>query len=221
MVEEDSTPVRGKEELGTIITHRRNIGGLMALALVLDLALITMIPGFESIPHGIDIISINLFIGTVGLIVLTWYAVCWSLLSRLLPVMMLIGETRILPDKKVAIARRGNVHALLKWGQATIMLLAFRQPIRSFDETINVSRGFLRWEFKIGIGDIRIARREGVYSIPIDDHEYIRGEAVLYGIPTENPGLLRYGISYTQEQIDAIIDRLLDEVPSARTVSEW
>jgi len=135
----------------------------------------------------------------------TTFFQCLDILKQLAPPdPIIIGRS--------AVVDKAPVYGIVKWGSNVIMFVALHQPERTFDKKMRVPRTIWRWEYKLQIAGIRIARREGTYTIPTGDDEYHTGEGVLYSLIVSAGYKFPILRSFSLEQLNEIVNFLGSEV---------
>ena len=90
--------------------------------------------------------------------------------------------------------------------------MAFYQSERTFDKKVRVPRVIWKWEYTLPVGEIKVARREAAFTIPVDRGKYHSGKGVLYSLHLEQIGIVRLLKRFTAEQLNQIVDTLTQEI---------
>jgi hypothetical protein len=77
---------------------------------------------------------------------------------------------------------------------------------------VKVPRLIWTWEYSNPIGDIKVARREGDYSIPVAEGTYYTGRGILYSLLLEERVIVRIQKNFTAKQLNQIVDALEQEI---------
>jgi hypothetical protein len=115
---------------------------------------------------------------------------------------------------KTVVLNRDPVHILVQWGSNTIYFVAFHQAERTFDLKLQIPRVFWKWEYTHQIGDVKVARREGTFTIPVDDGMYLSGAGIIYSLLVERGVKIRLRLDFESEQLNQIIDHLENDIQS-------
>lgn len=126
-----------------------------------------------------------------------------------LNILKLLGPPEPIILNHDAVLNRDPVYAFIQWGYNAIRFIAFREPERTFEHKIDAPRLSLFGDTLV-IGDVKVARCEGTFTIPTGKDEYHSGDGILYCL--FRPGWRRM---FTKEQIQRILDGLAKEIGSS------
>ena len=201
-----------KEEVRASIRRKLIIGALMCAALPL-LPILTFLLQYSLPESAMIILFIGLcVIGIAGFLIVTYYKIGSSMLFRGIDVLNQIAPPEPFVEGKLAVLNKDPVYIIIQWGSNALLFVAFFQSERSFDKKAKLPRNIWRWEYKHPVGDIRVARREDEFTIPVDKDTYYTGRGVLYSLLLEETKIVTVRRSYTSEQLNRIVDALAQEV---------
>jgi len=115
-------------------------------------------------------------------------------------------------EGKSVVLNKNPVIAIARWGSNTLYFVAFYQSERTFDKKVRVPRVIWKWEYTLPVGEIKVARREAAFTIPVDRGKYHSGKGVLYSLHLEQIGIVRLLKRFTAEQLNQIVDTLTQEI---------
>lgn len=152
-------------------------------------------------------------VGSSGLIIVGYYG--WG--SSKVITNYELFKTMGLPAPKIVdktvILNREPVYLIGQWGSNTIFFIAFRYAERSFESKLRLPSTIWIWEYTHEIGDLKVARREDTFTIPVDEGVYLSGEGIMYSLMTDQgAGRVRFRIDFTPEQLEIIIKHLEEDI---------
>ncbi len=203
-----------KEQLKKSVRRRIIIGAVMTAMLPL-LPIVVFLIQYSVSDFVIMLIFVIFGIGGIGgLLLAAYYGVGSSMLMHSFDILKELSPPDPMIVDRVLILNRAPVYLVGQWGSNTIYLVAFHQAERSFDSKLKLPRVFWAWEYKHQIGDIKVARREGAFTIPVEDGVYLSGPGIIYSLMVERGHTVRIRLDYTAEQLNQIIDRLTNDIQS-------
>ncbi len=201
-----------EEELRRFAKERMRLGGI--LCFVAPLLIFTIIlTGFRLPGDTMLIVFIALIaIGTLGTLIVVYYSMGSSLLLRGMNMLRQISPPKPFIEGKFAVLNKDPVYAIAQWGSNILFFVAFYESERAFGPKVKVPKLILTWEYSHPIGEIKVARREGDFTIPVDRGTYHKGRGILYALLMEKRVVIRIPQNYTAEQLNQIVDNLAREV---------
>lgn len=154
------------------------------------------------------------FIGMLGLIIMGYYGLGSSMLFRSMDILRKIAPPEPFIEGKFAVLNKDPVYCVAQWGSNALFFVAFYQSERTFDQKMKVPRVIWKWEYSHSIGEIKVARREGNFTIPVDTGTYYTGRGILYSLLLEQSVIITIRKKFTDEQLNQIVDNLAREVVS-------
>jgi hypothetical protein len=112
------------------------------------------------------------------------------------------------------------VYAIIQWGSNAIFFVAFFQSDRTLGKKVKLPRVIWKWEYTHPIGEIKVARRENAFTIPVDKGIYYTGRGVLYSLLLERTVIVTIPKTFTAEQLNRIVDSLVREVSTYGSSSQ-
>ncbi|NHI90014.1 MAG: hypothetical protein EAX87_10865 [Candidatus Thorarchaeota archaeon] len=201
-----------KEEVRASIRGKLIIGILMCVALPL-LPISTFFLQYSLPVSAITTLFIALSgIGIVGFVIVTYYKIGSSMLFRGMDVLNQIAPPEPFVEGKLAVLNKDPVYIIIQWGSNALLFVAFFQSERSFDKKVQLPRAIWRWEYTHPVGDIKVARREDEFTIPVDKDTYYTGRGVLYFLLLEETKIVTVSKKYTPEQLNRIVNALAQEI---------
>ena len=208
------------EALRKSIRRRILIGVVMLVMLPLLPVVIYFIQFYVS-----DFIITLVFIvfgivGFSGLILVGYYGWGSSSVIKNYEMFVKMGHPAPKIVDKTAILNRDPVYLVGQWGSNTIFFIAFRHSERSFESKLKLPRVVWRWEYDLEIGDLKVARREGRFTIPVDEGLYLSGDGILYSLIAEQgTGRVRFRIDFSAEQLEMIVKYLQEDIERGTSVN--
>ncbi len=148
----------------------------------------------------------------LGAIVFIYYWNGSSMLFHGRDILCQIAPPEPFFEGKSTVLNKNPVYAIAQWGSNTLFFVALYQSERTFDKKVSVPRAIWKWEYTHPVGEIKVARREGTFTIPVDKGIYHTGKGVLYSLHLEQIGIVRLLKRFTAEQLNQIVDSLAREV---------
>jgi hypothetical protein len=169
-------------------TVRESIRGKMIIgAAMLFLLLLTPLTLYilqYSLPPSIILALLILMfsIGFVGMIIFVYYGSGSSMLFRGMDILSQIAPPVPFIEGKLAVLNKDPVYAIIQWGPNALLFVAFFQAERTTDQKAKLPKMIWKWEYTYPIGDLKVARRETTFTIPVERGEYRTGEGILYSL---------------------------------------
>ncbi|MFQ5833984.1 MAG: hypothetical protein ACE5H4_14865 [Candidatus Thorarchaeota archaeon] len=208
-----------EEEFRGSIKRGLRIGAIMCVAVPLLFFTIILtrftLPGDTMLIVFIALIAI----GTLGILVVVYYGTGSSMLFRGMGILRQMSPPEPFIEGKVAVLNKDPVYAIAQWGSNVLFFVGFYESERSFDKSVVLPRVIWKWEYIHPIGNLKVARREGDFTIPVDRDTYYKGRGILYSLLLEQTGIVTIQRSYTAEQLNQIVDRLAQEVTASGSSS--
>lgn len=154
------------------------------------------------------------FIGILGAILLVYYKAGSSMLFYSMDILRQIAPPEPFIEGKFAVLNKDPVYGIAQWGSNALFFVAFSQSERTFDQKVIVPRVIWKWEYSHPIGEIKVARKEGNFTIPVDKGTYYSGQGILYSLLLEKTTVITYRKNFTDEQLNQIVENLTREVVS-------
>ncbi|MFW9800543.1 MAG: hypothetical protein ACFFD9_08905 [Candidatus Thorarchaeota archaeon] len=208
-----------EEEFRGSIKRGMRIGAIMCVAVPLLFFTIVLtrfrLPGDTMLIVFIALIAI----GTLGILIVVYYGTGSSMLFRGMDVLRQISPPEPFIEGKFAVLNKDPVYAIAQWGSNTLFFVAFYQSERTFDQSVAVPRVIWKWEYSHPIGEIKVARREGDFTVPVERGTYFKGRGILYSLLLEETAIVTFRKDYTGEQLNRIVDSLAQEVIASESSS--
>ena len=203
-----------KEEVRRSIRRKMMFSGVLCVFLPFVPVMIFLLQNL--LPQAITSTLLILFlaIGFIGFLSFGYYRLGSSMLFRGMDMLSQITPPEPFVEGKLAVLNKDPVYVIIQWGSNALLFVAFLQSERSFDKKAGLPRVIWTWEYTHPVGDIKVARREGSYTIPVDRDTYYKGRGILYSLLLEEKVIVTLHKSYTAEQLNQIVDALAQEVVS-------
>ena len=209
---QSNSEVDAKKEIRASIRRKLIIGVLMCAALLL-LPILTFLLQYSLPESAMIILFIALCaIGIVGIVIAGYYGMGSSMLFRGIDVLNQIAPPEPFVEGKLAVLNKDPVYIIIQWGSNALLFVAFFESERTFDKKTELPKVIWKWEYTHPVGDIKVARREDRFTIPIDKDSFYTGEGVLYSLLLDETKVVTVRKSYTSEQLNQIVDTLAQEV---------
>ncbi len=137
-------------------------------------------------PSGFDSIFILLFIITfilmfVGIVILGVYGVGSNSLVRAYQILQRLGPPEPQLNRRFVVKQYDDVYIVGHATSAMLYFVAFRnQAGLTSALKLDIPKAIWRWEKRIEVSDMKLFRREGIFSVPTESGDFITGEGVLY-----------------------------------------
>jgi hypothetical protein len=201
-----------EQELRKSVRKKMVFGAVLCAALPL-LSVVIFLVQYTLSSDILDIFLISFTsIFLLGALVFFYYWNGSSMLFHGRDILRQIVPPEPFIEGKSAVLDKNPVFALARWGSNTLYFVAFYQSERTFDKRVRVPRVIWQWEYTHPVGEIKVARREGTFTIPVDKGTYHTGKGVLYSLHLEQIGIVRLLKRFTTEQLNQIVESLAREV---------
>ena len=216
----DEVHSESEQALRKSVKRKMVIGAAMCSALPLLPVVIFLVQ--YSLPSDlIPVLFIPfVFIGLLGFIIFLYYGAGSSMLFRSMDILRQIAPPEPFIERKFAFLNKDPVYAIAQWGSNVLFFVAFYQSERTFDQKVIVPRVIWKWEYNHPIGEIKVSRREGNFTIPVDKGVYYTGRGILYSLLLEQRAIITYQKSFTADQLNQIVEDLAREVVSFGSSSQ-
>ena len=167
-----------------------------------------------SLPDTVITLLLVLFfsVGFVGLMIALYYGLGSAMLFHGMDILRLIAPPEPFIERKFAILNKDPVYAIAQWGSNALFFVAFYQSERTFEQKVSVPKVIWKWEYNHPIGENKVARREGNFTVPVDRGTYYAGDGILYALLLEQTRIVTYQKNFTKEELSQIVDSLKQEV---------
>lgn len=201
-----------KEAVRESIKGKMRIGGL--LCVIAPLLFFAMFFTHNLLPQSV---MMTLFItlcviGILGVLIVVYYGAGSSMLFQGIDVLHQIAPPEPFVEGKLAVLKKDPAYVLIQWGSNALFFVAFLHSERAFDKSVVLPRVIWKWEYSHPIGDVKVARREGNFTIPVEKDTYYTGRGILYSLLLEETTIITLRKSYTDEQLNQIVEALAQEV---------
>jgi hypothetical protein len=146
-----------------------------------------------------------------GLIYFMYYALGNKLFYHSLDLFKEISPDEIVLTNRYAVAKKGLVHLVATWGSNALFFIVFLHSVPAERLKLKIPRVIWRWEYKVAIGEIKVARRQGQYTVPISEEDFVTGECILYSLLIESMPPFQKMQYYSRDQLLQITSKLADE----------
>ena len=153
----------------------------------------------------------------LGALVFFYYWGGSSTLFRGMDYLRQISPPEPFIEGKFAVLNKDPVYAIAQWRLNTLFFVAFYQSERTFDQKVRVPRVIWTWEYTYPVGEIKVARRENNFTIPVGEGTFYTGKGILYSLLLRQTGIVTVQKSFTAEQLNQIVDSLAREVVTYRS----
>ncbi|MFX1482748.1 MAG: hypothetical protein ACFFCP_06105 [Promethearchaeota archaeon] len=212
-----------EDELRASTKRKMKFGGLLCVVAPLLPIVIFLIQYRFPGDSGLLFILTLVVIGFLGAAIIIYYGMGSSLFFRGMKILRQISPPEPIIEGKFAVLNKDPVYAIAQWGSNVLFFVAFYESERTFDKKVNIPKMIWIWEYSHPIGDIKIARREDVYTIPVGEGVYYSGRGILYALLVEKGTLLkvRIPLSFTAEQLNQIVDALTKDASTYGSSSQF
>ena len=111
-------------------------------------------------------------IGLIGICLSIYYGTGSSLLFYGLDILRKLAPPEPFIQGKFGILDKNPVYGISKWGSNALFFIAFFQSERTFTQKVKVPRLLWTWQYKHPIGDLKVAKKRGTFTIPIERDTY-------------------------------------------------
>jgi hypothetical protein len=195
--------------------RKKAIIGVLLLVSVIALPILVFYIQFLVSSIVITVIFVIFFvIAMTGLVMLGWYGKGASLFFLSLDQLKKLSPPDPIIVGYCAVMNKDPVYVIGTWGSNVLMFVGFYSYERAFHQKLKIPRNIWKWEYKFEINDVKVARREGTYTVPIDNDEYYTGEGILYALMLEGGVYIVTQRDFMSEQLHQIVGHLENEVVS-------
>lgn len=209
-----------EEDLRRSIRKRMGIGAILCVvAPLLPFTLLFLdytMPGDSGLYFLIAVAAL----GFLGVIIIVYYGMGSSMLFRGIDILRQISPPEPFIEGKFGVVNKDPVYVIAQWGSNTLFFVVFLQSERTFDQRVKVPKVIWTWEYSHPIGDIKVARRENQFTIPVGEGVYYTGRGILYSLLLEERVIVRIQKSFTAKQLNQIVDSLAREAETYRSNSQ-
>ena len=163
----------------------------------------------------LPVFTIFAIVGFSGFGLVLYFGMGSSMLLHSLKQLKKLSPPEPMLVSRHVVLNRNPVYVIGQWGSNTIYFVAFHQPERIFDSKLRVPRLVWTWEYRHQIGDLKVARREGKFTVPVEEGMYLSGEGIIYSLRSDRGARIRIRIDFSAEQLSQIIDHLSDDISSS------
>ena len=200
-----------EQELRKVARRKAVIGILLMFSPVALIVVAYFIQGL--VP---DMLMLSLFFAMfiiimIGLGLVIYYGKGGDLFFHSLEIIKLLTPSPPLLTRRFAVATRDRVHAVAFWGSNVVMFFNFHQPRPALTLEPKIPRTIWTWEYKVSIDDVKVARREGDFTIPTAEDGFITGEGILYALLVEGRWYSGQTLDFSEEQVLKVVEHLSRE----------
>lgn len=208
---EDSIPFPGEEELRAKIKRRVRIGFLLLVFPIFWLLFLLLFSSF--IPGEISLAIFSpIIIGVIsGFVIVAYYGLGSKLFFHSLDIIRKTVPEEVLLKGRYAVAKIGTVYLVAYWGSNTLFFITYLHSMFGEKQKLDVPSVVWRWEYKVEIEGFKLARRQGQYTVPVSEEDFISGEGILYSLLIESMPPLRELQYPSRQQILQIANQLNDD----------
>ena len=194
------------------VRKKMKIGGILFIALLLVPVYIFF--GQNTMPFDFMVATSVIlgFIGFLGIMTLLIYGQGSSLLYRCVKTIKKLAPPDPVFVEKFAVMNKDPVYVLAQWGIYAIRFIGFHHAETTFEHKTKIPGLITRWEYNYKIGAFKVARREGKFTIPVDEASYITGDGILYSLLLSRPGFSALPRDLSKEQLEMIIAHLTEDL---------
>ena len=194
------------------VRKKMGIGGILCIALLLVPVYIFF--GQNTLPFDFMAATsiILVFIGFLGIMTVAFYGQGSSVLYRSVKIIQKLAPPDPVFVGKFAFMNKDPIYVLAQWGLNLIRFIGFYHAETSFEHKTKIPGLITRWEYSHKIGAFKVARREGKFTIPVDEATYITGDGILYSLLLFRPGFSALPRDLSKEQLDKIIEHLTEDL---------
>ena len=154
----------------------------------------------------------TVFLAMVGVVVLIGLGTGTSMLINGFEILERVSPSNPVIIKRYAVTKVKDVYLLAHGLSGYIIAVMFRgSPQVGLTSKIKLPRAFYRWGKKVNTDRVEVFRREGVFSIPSPNGEYLEGDAVLYGVAYV-PSKYRWPVpEFSKEDLMSIVESITED----------
>lgn len=200
-----------EQELRQAARRKAGIGILLMFSPVALVVIIYFIQGL--VPHMLilSLFFVMFILMMIGLGLVIYFGKDVTLFFHGLEILKLLTPSPLLITPRFAVVTCGQVHAVVFWGSNVVMFFIFGQPKTVPTLKPKIPRTIWTWEYNVSIDDVKVARREGDFTIPTAEDGFITGNGVLYALLVEGKLYSGQTLDFSQDQILQVVDRLNQE----------
>ncbi|MFW9884756.1 MAG: hypothetical protein ACFFEX_10265 [Candidatus Thorarchaeota archaeon] len=206
-----SVPFPGEEELRAKVKRRVRIGLLLLISPIFLLLFLAFFNNF--LPAGASLGIFGFIVVGVlsGFVITFYYGAGSKLFFHGLDIIRKISPDEVVLKGRYVVVKTGRVFLVAYWGSNTLFFIAYLHSMPAERQKLDVPGVIWRWEYKINMEGLKIARRQERFTVPISQDEFISGEGILYSLLIESMPPLRVLQYPSRQQILEIASQLDDE----------
>jgi hypothetical protein len=209
-----SMPFPGEEELRAKTRRRVHIGFLLLATPIFLLSSLFILPSFIREWVSLPIFGFIVFGVLSGSVLVVYYGEGSRLFYHSLDLIRKLTPDEIVLKGRCAVAKIGRIFLVAYWGSNALCFIAFLHSMPAEKQKLDIPSAIWRWEYKIEIEGFKIARRQGEYTVPVSEEDFITGEGILYSLLIESMPPLRVLQHPSKQQTLRIASQLDDEASS-------
>ncbi|TFF96883.1 hypothetical protein EU546_00295 [Candidatus Thorarchaeota archaeon] len=151
-------------------------------------------------------------VGIVGMVILGYFGRGYSMFAHSIELLKKLAPPEPMIFRRIAVIQKEPAYVVGQFGSNIIMFIAFIERSIVPHEDFDIPQVVWKWDYDLEVAGLKLARKEGAFSIPVDPMHSHRGEGVLYSLMTETGFRHTTKKDYAEEQLNEIIDHLVDEV---------
>jgi hypothetical protein len=205
-------PTYTEEELRQRYRKRVALGAVMLMAL--PLLPTTVYLTQYIIPRDLMLLVFIGFgvVGFSGMIILGYFGRGYSMLLHSIELLKKLAPPEPVVFRRLVVIQKEPVYVVGQFGSNVIMFIAFIERSIVSHEDFEIPQVVWKWDYDLEIAGLKLARKEGTFSIPVDPTHSHRGEGVLYSLMTETGFRTKAKRDFSEEQLNEIVNYLVDEV---------
>ncbi|NHJ14161.1 MAG: hypothetical protein EAX95_10825 [Candidatus Thorarchaeota archaeon] len=165
------------------------------------------------VPPWISLVIFFLFVieFLVGFVFFMYFVLGSKLFFHSLDLMRKTSPDELILRGRYAVAKKGSVFLVAYWGSNALFFIAFFQTFPAEQLKLRIPRTIWRWEYTVSIGEVKVARRLGEYTVPDSEDDFITGEGILYSLLIESMPPFETLQYPSRDQLLQIASTLADE----------
>ncbi|MFX1253079.1 MAG: hypothetical protein ACFFCZ_15845 [Promethearchaeota archaeon] len=165
------------------LQRRRNKGFIIGILLMISLIpLIIFVYLFQPLNpfQTLIVFSLIFLLPIVGVFYLLLVGATAGFLVRSVYIFQQIELDQLVISPRFVLAQKNDIYMLSLPKMTVIYFIRFRTLLETDQKRLQLPKIYWLWQMKDKLGDLRLAKREQVCTIPISEDKFGTGDAVVY-----------------------------------------
>jgi hypothetical protein len=170
-----------------------------------------LVPSVASDITFISTMVITCLISLVGIHRLMKSSILGSFLYGI-RILRRVGFPEPVITEQYAATKRGATFLFILRSASLLYFVSFSQTETSPSRVIDVPKTFWKWNPTMNVSGLKLHKREGLFSIPTLERQYISGEGILYASPFLGAAYMLHVPDFSRGQLLAVAEYVSQQV---------